>query len=436
MGVVKTMSRLPMRKKRRHKGFWVKNGVIGFFGCLVVLTSCINLWILQLHSQNQQQWLPETATTATTRQQAQVAHPNQPQQLRLQKTTTTTRQLPAAVRGGGEEGGRERVKAIFKDAGIELTRKQLLRLPSWSQIEQYIGAEPIIVGLETCADFRRMIPAVNRSLGSLGMFNSGTNLVTKLIKENCKIPERIAYYGWKVDFDKYNMGPLEAHGMRWQVPWGKHTAAKYREIHKAEPPIHTIPTESVMPVITVRHPYHWMRSMCKHPYSAKWDHNQRLKCPHLATKPEHPVPLTIKYAMNRTDQHTSLAHLWNDWYGDYYHHNDNHNASLRSLSSKYPRLMVRFEDLVFHSYNVTVQVCHCVGGEIRSDRPFQYIQDTAKEGPGHGKDRTDMLEAWIRYSQPVEPFLPKFDNLYAQNHLDPQLMDVFHYQHPPGARTT
>ena len=147
------MSSLPMRKQRRHKGFWVRNGVIGFFGCLVVLTSCINLWILQLHSQNQQQWLPETATTATTRQQAQVAHPNQPQQLRLQKTTTTTRQLPAAVRGGGEEGGRERVKAIFKDASIESTRKQLLRLPSWSQIEQYIGAEPIIVGLETCARF-------------------------------------------------------------------------------------------------------------------------------------------------------------------------------------------------------------------------------------------------------------------------------------------
>ena len=68
---------------------------------------------------------------------------------------------------------------------------------------------PIIVGLETCVDFRPMIPAVNRSLGSLGMFNSGTNLVTKLIKENCTIPKRVAHYGWKVDFDKYNMGPLE-----------------------------------------------------------------------------------------------------------------------------------------------------------------------------------------------------------------------------------
>ena len=329
-----------------------------------------------------------------------------------------------------ERDGRQHIKDVFSKAGIKLSEAQLNEFPTWGEIREEAGDAPIIVGLETCEVFRNSIPPVNRSIGSLGMFNSGTNLVTKLVKQNCIIPERVDYYGWKPDFDKYHMGPLEAHGMRWQVPWGKHTAGIYREVHKAEPPEHTIPTESVIPVITVRHPYRWMRSMCSHPYSAKWPHNQRDSCPHVANDNGDAVPLTIKYAQNRTNNHDSLVHLWNDWYGQYYRHNDNINASLKAISAKYPRLMVRFEDLVFHSFAVTKTICHCAGGELRTDQPFDYIQETAKEGPGHGKDRTGMMDAWIKYSKPPDPFRRDADNDFAKAQLDEELLDVFHYRLP------
>ena len=92
--------------------------------------------------------------------------------------------------------------------------------------------------------------------------------------------------------------------------------------------------------------------------------------------------------------------------------------------------MVRFEDLVFHSFAVTKTICHCAGGELRTDQPFDYIQETAKEGPGHGKDRTGMMDAWIKYSKPPDPFRRDADNDFAKAQLDEELLDVFHYRLP------
>jgi hypothetical protein len=115
------------------------------------------------------------------------------------------------------EKGREQIIAIFRDAGIELDEATLASLPSWNQVLQKVGPAPVIYGLDSCAAFRAAVPAVERSVGCCGMFNSGTNLVTRLLKENCKIPERIEYYGWNGTFEKWGMGPGDSHGMRWQV---------------------------------------------------------------------------------------------------------------------------------------------------------------------------------------------------------------------------
>jgi hypothetical protein len=57
---------------------------------------------------------------------------------------------------------------------------------------------------------------------------------------------------------------------------------------------------------------------------------------------------------NRTFvNYTSLVDMWNVWYKDW------HDVS-------FPRLMVRFEDLLFHAEDVVSQVCACGGGEDRS----------------------------------------------------------------------
>jgi hypothetical protein len=311
-----------------------------------------------------------------------------------------------------DQDDREYVLGIFKDAGITLDDESMAALPSWSSIKEYIGDAPTIYGLESCSRFQSIMPAVERNLGCSGMFNTGTNLVTQLLKENCKIPERVALYGINAT--------REAHGIRWQVPWGKHTHAKYREEHSTQL-AKLIKKESVLPVVTIRNPYHWMTTMCKHPYSAKWDGYHEKVCPHLIDKHQKLVELNVKYADNRVDHHLSLAHLWNDWYRYYFD------------TKLYPRIMVRFEDLIFHAKNMTYQICSCAGGKIRTDRPFQYIVDSAKDGPGHGSVRTGMAAAWIKYGKPLKAMAgySKEDWEAARQFLDKDLMETFKYQHPP-----
>ena len=47
-------------------------------------------------------------------------------------------------------------------------------------------------------------------IGSAGMFSTGTNLVTQLLKQNCYIPERYEKYGG-------TNATKEQLGVRWQV---------------------------------------------------------------------------------------------------------------------------------------------------------------------------------------------------------------------------
>ena len=92
--------------------------------------------------------------------------------------------------------GKGRILQVFAQAGIPpLNASMIALLPTWDQIVKVIGPHPVVGGLDTCEAFRQTVPAVERMLGSAGMFNTGTNLVTHLLKGNCKIPERVAHYG-------------------------------------------------------------------------------------------------------------------------------------------------------------------------------------------------------------------------------------------------
>ena len=70
------------------------------------------------------------------------------------------------------------IAKIFHQAGVELDEESIQRLPSWAQIESVIGPKPVMLGLERCNDYRNNVPPLRRMLGSAGMFNSGTNLVS------------------------------------------------------------------------------------------------------------------------------------------------------------------------------------------------------------------------------------------------------------------
>jgi hypothetical protein len=131
------------------------------------------------------------------------------------------------------------------------------------------------------------------------------------------------------------------------------------------------------------------------------------------------VPVRVKYP-EFVQQHDSLVGFWNDWYNDY-------------MNASFPRLIVRFEDLVFHAKDVVTQVCHCAGGEMKKKK-FTYIVDSAKKGDAaHGPQeaRTSLVDAMIRYGKDTGrlKYMTKDDLQYAREHLDPKLMEFFNYQY-------
>jgi hypothetical protein len=217
------------------------------------------------------------------------------------------------------------------------------------------------------------------------------------------------------------------------VPWGKHTPAKYRLSHDTPSAPH-INKDWVLPIVAIRNPYTWFKSICKHNYMAKWDHDKKdgSQCPMLVKEDGSANPVTIKYGVNRSETHDSLAHVWNEWYKDYFLETQ---ASSSSSSSDFPRLMIRMEDLVFYPKATTTAICECAGGTIRIDQPFSYAVDSAKPGKGHDHDHaTGLLQAWIQYSQPYEPQagFSKVDFELSRQWLDSHLMETFGYQHPSG----
>lgn len=200
---------------------------------------------------------------------------------------------------------------------------------------------------------------------------------------------------------------------------------------------------SVLPVVMVRDPFTWWQSMCKTRYSAHWFHIVPYHCPNFIAnhvekewfhkkRPEigkfydrdprkvwkvdnvmdkanytldkEVIPLWVRYhSENR--QHKSLAHMWMDWYKDYY-------------DADYPRLMIRLEDLVYYPHETLRQVCECAnGGSGSTDTDggyFEYIGDenlvlsldSAIRGTGkgvdnmHGHDRTGLLGAMAKHAGP------------------------------------
>ena len=72
----------------------------------------------------------------------------------------------------------DRVLAHFLWAGVDLNVVSMRQLPTWFEIKSLIGTEAVLLGLDTCEDFRKKVPPLRRMIRSAGMFNSGTNLVS------------------------------------------------------------------------------------------------------------------------------------------------------------------------------------------------------------------------------------------------------------------
>jgi hypothetical protein len=182
-----------------------------------------------------------------------------------------------------------------------------------------------------------------------------------------------------------------------------------------------INSEWILPIITVRHPYTWFKSMCKNPYTAKWRHrkNDPSDCPAIKGPLGDWNGVSVHYG-GGDDNHKSIAHLWNDWYSFYI------------KEASYPWLAIRMEDLVFYPKETIRAVCECAGGEIRKDQDFKFIVESAKaDSPGHDPS-TGIYAAWIKYSKRPEPMFGFSETQYeaAIEALDSDLMSAFGYHHP------
>jgi hypothetical protein len=242
---------------------------------------------------------------------------------------------------------------------------QKAKLPPVEEIQSMYGTKSYIVGLERCEDYREAVEPEHRLMGPAGLFNSATNLLYKLLTLNCENTERKRAASKR----GYRMGKS---GMMFTSPWGKHNPVSWRLHHEAKL-MHGIEQTDFLPIVMIKDPITWMSSMCRHQYESRWIHPPK-HCPNLVPnrydrrrKPGvGTITLRVKFATkhignepipdnkNRTFvNYTSLVDMWNVWYKDWY-------------DVSFPRLMVRFEDLLFHAEDVVSQVCACGGGEDRS----------------------------------------------------------------------
>lgn len=212
---------------------------------------------------------------------------------------------------------------------------------------------------------------------------------------------------------------------------GKHTPAKFKYAHTA-PLNENITKDDCLPIVTVRNPFDWMKSMCDHPYTATWEIQERGKpgkiCPHLAytsstSDKKVPVELSAKLADHYL-HFDSLAHLWNEWYAEYW------------KDANFPFLIVRLEDLVLRQYETTKILCNCAGGVVPPKEIFKYIVNSAKQGPGHGKkdERTGMVDAWMKFAKPpdAKAGFSDMDWEASLEFLSHELMEKLNYRFPPS----
>ena len=178
--------------------------------------------------------------------------------------------------------------------------------------------------------------------------------------------------------------------------------------------------------------------MCRNPYTAKWKgvHDKKT-CPQLKTKEvdvDQYNPVDVVFGSGST-HHASLASMWNDWYGEYMFGNETTASDSETTDAPFPRLIIRFEDVIFFPYEVTKQICSYAGGVIahREDdkdvasNSFHYVVRSAKKGFGHGEKRNGLIDSWARYGTDPKQNYSEEEIQIAKEILNPLFMDTFGY---------
>ena len=141
-------------------------------------------------------------------------------------------------------------------------------------------------------------------------------------------------------------------------------------------------------------------------------------CPNLTliSNENIPYPVTVTQDQNRpkvTEHYKSLPDFWSSWYRAY-------------LDDKRPRLIVRYEDLLFHPMFVLESISNCTGTPF--PKRIRYIKKRAKR---HGRSR-NLLQVIRQYSsiEGQRARMSQKDQNFARRGFDTKLMHLLHYRHP------
>ena len=135
--------------------------------------------------------------------------------------------------------------------------------------------------------------------------------------------------------------------------------------------------------------------MCVSPYNMQWNRSDEV-CPNLVQDASGSgegvddvddeamgVPVEIHWPPRANRTWPSLAHVWSSWYREY-------------LDADFPRLMVRFEDLLLRPSDVLHEIGHCVGASWRHparEGQIQYVTDTVKNTTYFRKFLLDLFRS-------------------------------------------
>lgn len=168
--------------------------------------------------------------------------------------------------------------------------------------------------------------------------------------------------------------------------------------------------------------------MCSHPYDVRWPHSTRKgeRCPNLISSDSKnermPIPAKIQY--QDTDfklEFPSLAHVWNEFYSQY-------------VAVDYPRIMVRYEDMIFRPEKMISEACACVGGEMKSTNFTYSATENVKYGDkGHGEqEKEGLLNYIIKNGNATNRVQGLSDDEleYSYTALNTSLMEIFRYIRP------
>jgi hypothetical protein len=128
------------------------------------------------------------------------------------------------------------------------------------------------------------------------------------------------------------------------------------------------------------------------------------------------VTFTIAQTQEQhTQKHNSLAELWSTFYREYF-------------NAEYPRLIIRFEDTLFHGADVVKAIAHCAG--LPPPKKYDFVVDPAKT---HGRS-SGYVTAMQQYrSEQVRlQGFTTHDLMYAQKTLDKGLRQALHYPSIPN----